>query len=234
VEHGVFHQWPSHHRRGIGCPVCGSERTVQAKTKETNDFIEDAKEIHGDRYDYSRVRYSTSHVKVEIICPNHGRFSQTPASHLFGRGCPTCNASHGEKAVADVLDLLGIRYERQKTFPDCLMRNKLRFDFYLPDFNTVIEFDGIQHREPRGFGGDKEKANKEFLATKKRDAIKDAYCKKRGLTTLRVNFICKDTIEERIRDVLFEKSVVTSETLGDDTDETVLRRLGPKDIAALL
>jgi len=49
-----------------------------------------------------------------------------------------------------------------------------------------------------------------------------------------VGFICKDTIEERIRAVLYGKSVITAETLGDDVDDMVLRRLGPKDIAKLL
>jgi very-short-patch-repair endonuclease len=110
----------------------------------------------------------------------------------------------------------------------------LRFDFYLPDFNMVVEFDGVQHREPRSFGGDEERAKKEFLATKRRDAIKDAYCERRGLTMIRVNFVCKDTIEERIRDVLYGKSVITAETMGDEVDEMVLRRLGPQDIAKLL
>ena len=49
-----------------------------------------------------------------------------------------------------------------------------------------------------------------------------------------VNFICKNTIEERIRDVIYSKSKVTSAVLGDNTDEMVLKRLGPKDMAKLL
>lgn len=49
-----------------------------------------------------------------------------------------------------------------------------------------------------------------------------------------VNFICKNTVEERIRDVIFAKSKITAQVLGDDTDELTLRRLGPKDVAKLL
>ena len=55
-----------------------------------NDFINKAIAKHGDKYDYSRVNYINSKTKVCIICKEHGEFWQTPASHLYGRGCPKC------------------------------------------------------------------------------------------------------------------------------------------------
>ena len=56
----------------------------------TREFIEKAKKIHGDKYDYSKVEYKNTRTKVRIICPVHGEFWQTPSSHLSGRGCPNC------------------------------------------------------------------------------------------------------------------------------------------------
>ncbi len=56
----------------------------------TEEFIQKAKAIHGDKYDYSKVEYVRAHVKVCIICPDHGEFWQDAASHLRGSGCPKC------------------------------------------------------------------------------------------------------------------------------------------------
>ena len=58
------------------------------KTKE--QFINEAKSIHGEKYDYSKVEYVNNSTKVRIICPIHGEFYQTPKSHLHGNGCPRC------------------------------------------------------------------------------------------------------------------------------------------------
>lgn len=60
------------------------------KQKTTAQFVEDAKKVHGDKYDYSKVAYNNVMKKVCIICPNHGEFWQTPNSHLNGSGCPIC------------------------------------------------------------------------------------------------------------------------------------------------
>ena len=57
----------------------------------TEDFIEKAKKVHGDKYDYSQVKYINTSTKVCIICPKHGEFWQTPNSHLQGSGCPSCS-----------------------------------------------------------------------------------------------------------------------------------------------
>ena len=88
--HGDFWQLPSSHLQGNGCPKCGLEETKKLLTKTTEQFIEESKNIHGDKYDYSKVKYKHSLDKVCIICPKHGEFWQTPSSHLDGSGCPKC------------------------------------------------------------------------------------------------------------------------------------------------
>ena len=60
------------------------------RKKNTNQFIEDARRVHGDKYDYSKTIYVNAQKKVIITCPIHGDFMQTPNSHLYGRGCPEC------------------------------------------------------------------------------------------------------------------------------------------------
>lgn len=56
--------------------------------KKTENFIKQARKVHGDKYDYSKVDYVDANTKVTIISPTHGEFQQTPSSHLSGHGCP--------------------------------------------------------------------------------------------------------------------------------------------------
>lgn len=67
-----------------------------------NEFIEKARSIHGDKYDYSKVKYEHSTKKVCIICPEHGEFLQTPNSHLMGKGCSKCRNESRKKLVYGV------------------------------------------------------------------------------------------------------------------------------------
>jgi hypothetical protein len=83
--HGEFFQTPNNHLHGQGCLACGGRKQL---TKE--EFIQKAREVHGDKYDYSKVEYVNKNTKVKIICPIHGEFEQEPNSHLEGKGCPNC------------------------------------------------------------------------------------------------------------------------------------------------
>lgn len=84
-KHGEFWQNARNHIRGLGCPKCG-ERFLDKEF-----FIEKAKKVHGNRYDYSKVNYVNNRTKITIICPEHGEFEQTPNSHLCGKGCQICS-----------------------------------------------------------------------------------------------------------------------------------------------
>lgn len=89
-EHGEFEQTPANHFKGRGCPDCGG-----SKKHYNESFIQKAIELHGSEfYDYSLVEYTGNKNKVTIVCPEHGVFEQSPASHLHGKGCPGC-ANHG-------------------------------------------------------------------------------------------------------------------------------------------
>lgn len=86
-KHGLFYQLPYSHLGGAICPKC------TGRNKTTEDFIEEAKEIHGEKYDYNKVVYRSAKAKVEIICPIHGPFIQMAINHLQGKGCPKCSGN---------------------------------------------------------------------------------------------------------------------------------------------
>ena len=85
--HGLFEQSPGNHSQGQGCPSCGFERESPFDSKK---IVSQFQRVHGDKYDYSLVRYTNAHEKVKILCRTHGVFEQAPAGHLSGRGCPAC------------------------------------------------------------------------------------------------------------------------------------------------
>ena len=89
-EHGEFWQDPSNHLNGQGCPKCWNEKRKSINASNTDEFINKAKRIHGNKYDYSKVEYKNNRTKVCIICQKHGEFWQTPNMHLYGQGCPEC------------------------------------------------------------------------------------------------------------------------------------------------
>jgi hypothetical protein len=83
--HGTFEQSPMNHLSGKCCFNCAGSVTLT-----TDQFIERARAKHGDKYDYGKVVYVNSHVKVDIICKVHGIVSQLPRDHLKSQGCPEC------------------------------------------------------------------------------------------------------------------------------------------------
>lgn len=93
-KHGSFHQTSSAHLAGSGCPKCKGDK-ISEVTKDTPEkVLADFNEVHGDKYDYSKMVYVNSQTKVEIICdnPEHGSFWLTPSKHKNGRGCQKCSA----------------------------------------------------------------------------------------------------------------------------------------------
>jgi hypothetical protein len=99
-EHGEFLQTSEHHLNSFGCKEC----TYNKKKLTTDEFIQKAKLIHSDKYDYSKVNYINNHTKVIIICPVHSDFEQQPTNHLLGKGCSKCvgkNKTNLPKNVAD-------------------------------------------------------------------------------------------------------------------------------------
>jgi len=139
--HGEFEQNPTNHILGGNCPDCVYED--RKLTKE--QFVEKANNIHNNKYSYDNFIYINAKTKGHITCHEHGDFDQIPNSHLGGAGCPKCNASQGELALETIFDKYKIIAKSEWKFPD--EKYRYEYDFYLPDYNILIEFHGIQHFE---------------------------------------------------------------------------------------
>ena len=116
-EHGEFYQTPNSHLNGNGCSECGKEKSIEGRLYTTIVFVKKAKEVHGDKYDYSKVDYKNNYTKVCIICPTHEEFYQTPNVHLQGSGCPKCCGTFKlttKKFIEKAIVVHGEKYDYSK------------------------------------------------------------------------------------------------------------------------
>jgi len=178
--HGKFKIIAGNHLyKKSGCVKCSG-----LKKLTTEKYIQQCKDIHLNKYDYTNVSYINDKTKVEIICKEHGVFFQRAGDHKQGQGCLKCKESKGEKRIRNVLESNNIKFIQEKTFNDCKDKTLLRFDFYLIDYNICIEYDGIQHfEEVKHFGG-----YEALCETQRRDVIKNEYCKTNNIQLIRINY----------------------------------------------
>lgn len=191
--HGVTQQQAYHHMTGFGCKRCDAQRIGNQSKLTHDEFIQNCKARHGDTYDYSKTIYTKAHDKVTIICKEHGEFRQKATLHSNGYGCPQCSQSHGEKSISRWLDEHGILYKVEKRFKDCRSPKgrMMKFDFYLPSHNMLIEYDGHHHyQEVKYFSNQ----GRDLRLVQEYDALKDAYAKKKGIPLLRIPFFSKDDV----------------------------------------
>ena len=142
-EHGEFWQTPGHHLRGEGCYKCGRNISSGKQILTNDEFIRQAKEIHGNKYDYSKVRYTGYENYVEIICPIHGSFMQSPDSHLHSGGCPRCGAtlSKNEDEIFEYIkSLVGSKNVEQRN--RSILGNK-EIDIYVKNLKVGFEYNGL-------------------------------------------------------------------------------------------
>ena len=196
--HGSFFQRPSDHIYGKhGCPKCGLCHSKISRIKGTRSFIEESRRIHGDVYDYQNVNYANGSTPVTITCSKHGKFEQKPQYHTKGSGCPKCAGTRGEKMILHILDKHNIPYVFQHSFHTCVSRTgtKLVFDFYLPNHNILIEFDGELHEH---FIPHFHKSKTKFEELKERDNIKNTFAEREGMMLVRLKELKYETIENLI------------------------------------
>ena len=155
-EHGEFQQRPNSHLNRSGCRKCGIIRRANIKTITNEEFIEKAKNIHGDKYDYSKVKYVKSIKNVTIICKKHGEFQQIPSNHLRGAGCPKCSYHrYYSNKQLKVLNLLSSYYniniQHAENEGEYIISNsKYKADGYCKETNTIYEYHGdYWHGNPK-------------------------------------------------------------------------------------
>lgn len=173
-SHGDFEIFPSSLYKGAGCPKCSGRNLTE------EEILTLFRDVHGDKYDYSKVEYVNKTTDVCIICRKHGEFWQKPAGHLRGNGCPICNQSHLESDVERLLKRHKIRFQKQKTFPWLRDKGFLKLDFFLPDYGVAIECQGEQHFIASDYMGGEDK----LIEVQSRDRLKESLCLSHGVNVL--------------------------------------------------
>lgn len=200
----------AHLQSGRGCYFCGREKTEQSRKiniENNKDIISLCAE---KGFVFQNAYRNEGKIYVNYICTKHTKKGiQTMQYQNMKRdfvcGCPFCGMTSGEKAVMDCLELYNIKYIPQYKFNDLKCVDKLRFDYYLPDYNKVIEYDGIQHFEPTRFNGiSYERAKQNLEVTINHDTIKNNYCRENGIPILRIPFFKYNEINDMIIDFIKE------------------------------
>jgi len=198
--HGEFTQTVNKHiYQKTKCEKCKFVTNAALKIQRTKLIFEQERIlIHGNKYDYSKVDYKGWHPKVTITCPIHGDFEMSPTNHIRGyQGCPTCCESGPEQIIRQLLTDRHIKFIAQKKFPGCIgadTKSALRYDFYLPTQNTVIEYDGIYHYQAIQHGDGAESAALRFSRQQQNDLIKTKYAEDHNMTLIRIPHFEKQTI----------------------------------------
>lgn len=136
--------------------------------------------------------------KIRFRCKECGHIWYAKPNNIRNKkGCPKCSSSKGEKCISKYLDEHNIEYTQEYIFPNCKDEACLRFDFYLPQHNICIEYDGIQHFQPIGFSKEG-KVNKDqsFAKIQKHDKIKNDYCAINGIKLIRIPYYDYNEIQQ--------------------------------------
>lgn len=156
------------------------------------------------------TKYVNSHTKLLWMCNNGHKWEAKPSDiKNLNHWCPVCNESLGERKLRIFFDSNNIKFIREKKFNDC--RGEMRmhsFDFYLPKYNSLIEYDGKQHYMPVNFCGcSDEDAQKTYIKLKNNDMIKNKYCLNNNIKLIRIPYTIKN-VEEYLNEQLQEVSML--------------------------
>ena len=191
--HGEFLQKPNSHinkKWPSGCRDCYIEKLSMTQEQ----FIQKAIEVHGNKYDYSKTKYITSKHEIEIICPNHGEFTQKAANHIYiGSGHPACNNNLvSEPLFREVLEKIFVdKFNKEYKFPNTRpkwLRNPetgwpLELDCYNEELELAFELHGTQHYKPLDvFGGEKG-----YIKQYRRDLRTRNACWEKGVTLFAID-----------------------------------------------
>lgn len=190
--HNIF--WnisPNDVLSGCGCSECRKEKISYKKSKTHEQYVAELAVVNQDVEVIGE--YLGANIPILHRCKIDGHeWNAQPANLLNGYGCPQCNESSGERKVRQWLQNHNIEYVFQKTFADCKDQKSLPFDFYIPTYNTCIEYDGEQHfRAVDLWGGDES-----FERLQLHDSIKTKYCKNNNIYLLRISY--KQNINEEL------------------------------------
>lgn len=203
-----------------GCKLCGKIKAAKSCRHSHEQNMQALIGVHEEgHYDYSYIKeddYETKTDEVRIFCNKlfnngepHGFFNQSLSMHQAGHGCNKCNTLQYSKAVKLIDKFLSdhnINFEKEKRFDECRHKNPLPFDYFLPELNILIEYDGEQHFKPMRWSKmgnkaiGKKIAEQKLKETQLRDKIKTKWAKASPYTLHRITY--KENIEDKINEII--------------------------------
>lgn len=185
----IFKRKPQVFLKSQKCPYCES----RSKTKPENLFQREIRDLYNDDYVFLEP-YINAHTKIKVRHKCGFIYSVRPTSLLRGQQCPKCSkkCSKGEKEIIKYLAERNIKYTFQHKAE--IKKHHLFFDFYVPDYNLLIEFQGAQHFQPIDFFGGEEN----FKRQAANDDLKRNYCRENNINLLEIPY----TDLQNVSDVL--------------------------------
>jgi len=183
------------HKTKRQCNECGDILRADG-SRLPYDFVKNFIEnIKG--YKLLSDTYINSGTKLEVQCDKGHIYEVIWEDIQKGNRCPFCKETRGEKRIEEYLSLNNVQLKIEKIFLDCRYIQPLRFDFYLPEHNVLIEYQGKQHYFPVDFAGKGEEwANEQFKINQIKDQIKRDYCNNNNIKLLEIPYWDFDNIED--------------------------------------
>ena len=207
--HGIHSMRIANFLSGKGCPDCAKDNARKRESLSLEEVLQKISACGG--VCLNAEEYINNTVKnLKVLCPRCNEPFVTSLRNFCqhdGQVCENCSdtMSIGEFKIKQYLDVNNYNYEYQKWFDDCRDKKPLPFDFYLPEFNMIIEYDGEQHFKDRGYKTGMFSDTLEY--TKKHDAIKTKYCKDNNIKLYRIPYYHKYKIENLLNEYLHEDIV---------------------------
>lgn len=194
----IFHPTLHNLKKGSGCPNCYSKNRGKSNIIPYEERLKYVKSFNYNILT-PKEEYINGENKVKLQCSKGHIYEAKLHDFYMGNRCPVCRESKGEREIKIFLDKNKIKYEQQYKIENCKAINYLPFDFYLPDYKLLIEYDGKQHYIISSFYGGIDA----FIGTKVRDTIKDMYCKDNNIELIRIPYWEFENINKILENKLF-------------------------------
>lgn len=212
----VWDTLPERILKGNGCKKCANKELSKKKMKKHDDFVIQMKDVNSEITVIGKYTGANKKIMCQCKICNH-IWEPTPSSLLNGTGCPKCSCSYGEKIISIFLFDNKITFESQKRFNVLkgIGGKSLSYDFYLPQYNLLIEFQGEQHIHAREYFGGEEK----LKIQQEHDRRKREYAKQNNINLLEIWYYDIDNIES----ILLQKiNEIKENNLKLESVETVI------------
>ena len=214
--------------QGQRCPICAN--LTRGPHKDLYKFKQEVKKLVGDEYTVTSDTYKGNKFKISIrhnVCGHS--YKVRPNDFTSGYRCPFCSQSHGESYISRILDKYHVTYVYSYKASDLVDKRKLHYDFFIPDQDILIEYQGGQHYYPIDyFGGEKN-----FKKQQRHDQMKREYAKDHNYNLIEVPYTYKD--EDSIADFLQDHGLDLSKKVPSyDPSNIIFREVSATEIKPLM